>query len=48
VVTLFDAASEEHIYSVESRTDFAETSSEIILGEAGELARRMRKDKLVR
>jgi hypothetical protein len=45
---MFDAASEERIYSVESRTDFAETSSEIILGEATELARRMRKDKLVR
>lgn len=45
---MFDAASEERIYTVESRTDFAESSSEIILGEASELARRLRKDKLVR
>ena len=45
---MFDAVSEERIYTVESRTDFAETSSEIILGEADELARRLRKDKLVR
>jgi hypothetical protein len=45
---MFDVASEDRIYTVESRTDFAETTSEIILGEAKELARRLRKDKLVR
>jgi hypothetical protein len=45
---LFDAASEERVYTVESRTDFAETTSEIVLGEARELARRLRKDKIVR
>lgn len=45
---LFDAASEQRVYTVESRTDFAETTSEIILNEARELARRMRKDKIVR
>lgn len=45
---MFDVASEERVYTVESRTDFAETTSEIILGEARELAKRMRKDKLVR
>lgn len=45
---LFDASSEERIYTVESRTDFAETTSEIILDEARELAQRLRKDGLVR
>lgn len=45
---MFDTASEKRIYTVESRTDFAETTSEIILGEAGQLAQRLRKDKLVR
>ena len=45
---MFDAASEDRVYTVESRTEFAVTTSEIILGEAKELARRLRKDKLVR
>ena len=45
---LFDAASEERVYTVESRTDFAETTSEIILGEARQLAKRLRKDRIVR
>jgi len=45
---MFDVASEDRIYTVESRTEFAETTSEIILGEAKELAKRLRKDKLVR
>ena len=45
---MFDVASDERIYTVESRTEFAETTSEIILGEARELASRLRKDKLVR
>ncbi len=45
---MFDVASDQRIYTVESRTEFAETSSEIILAEARELASRMRKDKLVR
>lgn len=45
---MFDVASEQRIYTVESRTDFAETTSEIILGEARQLAQRLRKDKLVR
>ena len=45
---MFDVATDERIYTVESRTDFAETTSEIILGEAKELAQRLRKDKLVR
>ncbi len=45
---MFDVASEDRIYTVESRTEFAQTTSEIILGEAKELARRLRKDKLVR
>ena len=45
---MFDVASDRRIYTVESRTEFAETTSEIILGEAKELAKRLRKDKLVR
>jgi len=45
---MFDVATEERIYTVESRTDFGEATSEIILGEARELAKRLRKDKLVR
>jgi len=45
---MFDAETEERIYTVESRTDFAEATSSIILGEARELAKRLRKDKLVR
>jgi len=45
---LFDAATEQRVYTVESRTDFAETTSEIILGEARELAKRLRKDGMVR
>lgn len=45
---MFDVASDRRIYTVESRTEFAETTSEIIIGEAKELAKRLRKDKLVR
>ena len=45
---MFDVATEERIYRVESRTDFAETTSEIVLSEATQLAKRLRKDKLVR
>jgi hypothetical protein len=45
---MFDVESEQRIYTVESRTEFAETTSEIIVNEAQELAKRMRKDKLVR
>ena len=44
---MFDVASDKRIYTVESRTEFAQTS-EIIVAEAEELAKRMRKDKLVR
>ena len=45
---MFDAATDARIYTVESRTEFAQTTSEIILGEAKELAQRLRKDKLLR
>ena len=45
---VFDASTEQRIYTVESRTEFAETTSEIIVKEAQELAKRMRKDKIVR
>ena len=36
------------VQTVESRTDFAETTSEIVLSEATQLAKRLRKDGLVR
>jgi hypothetical protein len=45
---MFDVDSEARVYTVESRTDFGEATSEIILGEARELAKRLRKDKMVR
>jgi hypothetical protein len=45
---MFDVETEERIYTVESRTDFAETTSEIIVSEANELARRLRKDDMIR
>lgn len=45
---MFDVATEERVYTVESRTDFAETTSEIVLSEATQLAKRLRKDGLVR
>jgi len=45
---MFDVASDERVYTVETRTDFGETTSEIIVGEARELAKRLRKDKMVR
>ena len=45
---MFDVESENRIYTLESRTEFAETTSEIIVNEARELARRLRKDGMVR
>jgi hypothetical protein len=45
---MFDVETEERIYTVESRTDLAETTSEIIVSEARELAKRLRKDDMVR
>lgn len=45
---MFDVETEERIYTVESRTDFAETTSEIIISEARQLAKRLRKDDMVR
>ena len=45
---MFDVETEQRIYTVESRTDLAETTSEIIVSEARELARRLRKDDMVR
>ncbi|HSM31777.1 MAG TPA: hypothetical protein VK854_13850 [Woeseiaceae bacterium] len=45
---MFDVATDQRVYTVESRTEFAETTSEIIIAEAKELAKRLRKDKLVR
>jgi hypothetical protein len=45
---MFDVESEDRIYTVESRTEFAETTSEIIISEARELAKRLRKDDMIR
>ncbi|HSN52619.1 MAG TPA: hypothetical protein VLS87_08820 [Woeseiaceae bacterium] len=45
---MFDVATEQRVYTVESRTEFAETTSEIVLSEATQLAKRLRKDGLVR
>ena len=45
---LFDAASDERVYTVESHTDLAETTSEIIVAEGREIAKRLRKDRMVR
>ena len=45
---MFDVESEQRIYTVESRTEFAETTSEIIISEARQLARRLRKDDMIR
>ena len=45
---MFDVKTESRIYTVESRTDLAETSAEIIVAESQELARRLRKDRMVR
>lgn len=45
---MFDVETEKRIYTVESRTEFAQTTSEVILAEAKELAKRLRKDKMVR
>ncbi len=45
---MFDVETEERIYTVESRTDLAETTSEIIVSEARELAKRLRKDDMIR
>ena len=44
---MFDVETEQRIYTVESRTDLAETTSEIIVSEARELARRLRKDDMI-
>ena len=45
---MFDVESEKRVYTVESRTEFAETTSEIIISEARQLARRLRKDDMIR
>ena len=48
ITDMFDVESEDRIYTVESRTEFAETTSEIIISEARELAKRLRKDDMIR
>lgn len=48
VTNLFDVAEDRRVYTLESTTGLAENSSEIIMSEAAEIARRLRKDRLVR
>lgn len=48
VTDLFDVKDDQRVYTLESTTGSAESSSEIIMSEAAEIARRLRKDKMVR
>lgn len=48
VTELYDVASEQKVYVVESTTDHAETSIDVISSETKSLTRRLRKDKMVR
>lgn len=45
---LFDVRDDRRIYTLESTTGLAESSSEVILSEAAGIAKRLRKDKMVR
>jgi hypothetical protein len=45
---VFDVAEDRRVYTLESTTGLAESSSEIILSQAGEIAKRLRKDRMVR
>lgn len=48
VTNLFDVEDDRRVYTLESTTGSAESSSEIIMSEAAEIATRLRKDKMVR
>ena len=48
VTDLFDVQDDQRVYTLESTTGSAESSSEIIMSEAAEIAARLRKDKMVR
>ena len=48
VTDVFDVKDDLRVYTLESTTGSAESSSEIIMSEAAEIAARLRKDKMVR
>jgi hypothetical protein len=48
VTNLFDVEGDRRVYTLESTTGLAETSSEIILSQAVEIAKRLRKDRMLR
>jgi len=48
VSDVFDVKDDRRVYTLESTTGSAESSSEVIMSEAAEIAARLRKDKLVR
>ena len=48
VTNVFDVKEDRRVYTVESTTGSAESTSEVIMSEAAEIASRLRKDKMVR
>lgn len=48
VTNLFDVKDDRRVYTLESTTGSAESTSEVIMSEAAEIASRLRKDKMVR
>jgi len=48
VTDLFDVKDDRRVYTLESTTGYAESTSEIIMSEAAGIASRLRKDKMVR
>jgi len=48
ITNVFDVKDDRRVYTLESTTGSAESSSEIIMSEAAEIATRLRKDKMVR
>ena len=48
ITDLFDIKDDRRVYTLESTTGRAESSSEVIMSEASEIATRLRKDKMVR
>jgi hypothetical protein len=48
ITNVFDVKDDRRVYTLESTTGSAESSSEVIMSEAAEIATRLRKDKMVR
>ena len=48
VTNVFDVKDDRRVYTLESTTGSAESTSEVIMSEAAEIAARLRKDKMVR